>query len=209
MQVEVVAVTNEDGVPDIDYAVGVRSQNVTARSPGDYKAVDETLDFPVDEFEAFLDQNGDTRYRQTVSFNVVIVDNFYDEDAETFLLKLSASTGYEESVFGVPEIEVTINDNDTAGVTVTPTALTIEEGNSDTYEVVLDTRPSRKRNGYDSRSSEHRGYRGARVADLHPRQLERSQDRYGNGRSGQTTRSMRPRRRLPIRSPPPSPSTTA
>ena len=143
VQVEVVAVTNEAGVPNTEYAVGVRSQNVTARSPGDYEAVDETLDFPVDEFEAFLDENGDTRYRQTVSFDVVIVDNFYDEDPETFLLKLSESSGQQESVFGVPEISVTINDNDTAGVTVTPTALTIEEGNSDTYEVVLDTRPSR------------------------------------------------------------------
>ena len=142
VQVEVVAVTNEAGVPNTEYAVGVRSQNGTARAVGDYDAVDETLEFPVEEFEAFSDQNGDARYRQTVSFDVVIVDNFYDEDAETFLLKLSDSTGYEESVFGVPEIEVTINDNDTAGVTVTPTALTIEEGTSDTYEVVLDTRPS-------------------------------------------------------------------
>ena len=142
VQVEVVAVTNEAGVPNTEYAVGVRSEDVTARADGDYRAVDKTLEFPVEEFEAFSDQNGDARYRQTVSFDVVIVDNFYDEDAETFLLKLSDSTGYEESVFGVPEIEVTINDNDTAGVTVTPTALTIEEGTSDTYEVVLDTRPS-------------------------------------------------------------------
>ena len=143
VQVEVVAVTNEDGAPSIDYAVTVESENVTARSPGDYEAVDETLVFPVGDFAAFVDDAGETRYRQTVTFDVVIRDNIYDEDAETFLLKLSESTGYDESVFAVAQIEVTINDDDTAGVTVTPTALEVEEGVAATYTVVLDTRPSR------------------------------------------------------------------
>ena len=143
VRVEVVAVTNEAGVPSIDYSVRVRSQNDTARSPGDYEAVDETLVFPLDDFEEFVDELGDTRYRQSVYFDVVIVDNSYDEDAETFLLQLSEISGYQESVFGVPEIEVTINDNDTAGVSISKASLEIEEGDSDTYEVVLDTRPSR------------------------------------------------------------------
>ena len=142
VQVEVVAVTNEAGVPSIDYAVRVQSENVTANSPGDYEAVDETLDFPLGDFAAFVNDVGDTRYRQTVSFDVVIVDNRFDEGTETFRLKLSESPGYEGSVFGVPEIEVTINDNDTAGVTVDPTALTIEEGATKTYTVVLDSTPT-------------------------------------------------------------------
>ena len=50
--------------------------------------------------------------------------------------------GYQESVFAVAQIEVTINDDDTAGVTVTPTVLEVEEGVAATYTVVLDTRPS-------------------------------------------------------------------
>ena len=37
---------------------------------------------------------------------------------------------------------VSITDNDTAGVTVSKTALTIDEGGSDTYTVVLDTKPT-------------------------------------------------------------------
>ena len=143
VRVEVVAETNEDGAPSIDYAVRVESENGTARSPGDYEAVDETLVFPVGDFAAFEDDAGETRYRQTVTFDVVIHDNIYDEDAETFLLKLSESTGYDESVFAVAQIEVTINDDDTAGVTVTPTVLEVEEGVAATYTVVLDTRPSR------------------------------------------------------------------
>ena len=143
VQVEVVAVTNEAGAPSIDYAVTVESENVTAKSPGDYEAVDETLVFPVGDFAAFVDDAGNTRYRQSMYFDVVIRDNIYDEDAETFLLKLSESTGYDESVFAVAQIEVTINDDDTAGVTVTPTALEVEEGVAATYTVALDTRPSR------------------------------------------------------------------
>ena len=142
VQVEVVAVTNEAGVPNTEYAVRARSQNDTARSPGDYEEVDETLVFPLDDFEEFVDELGNTRYRQSMHFDVVIRDNSYDEDAETFLLQLSEISGYQESVFGVPEIEVTINDNDTAGVTVQPTELTIEEGATKTYSVVLDSTPT-------------------------------------------------------------------
>ena len=143
VRVEVVAVTNEDGVPSIDYAVAVQSEDVTARSPGDYEEVDETLVFAVADFAAFTDGAGETRYRQSVYFDLVIVDNIYDEDAETFLLKLLESPGYEGSVFGVPQTEVTINDNDTAGVTISETSLDIREGATATYTVVLDTRPSR------------------------------------------------------------------
>ena len=143
VQVGVVAVTNEAGVPSSDYAVRVESEDVTTTSGGDYEEVDETLVFAEEDFEEFVDDVGNTRYRQTVHFDVVILDNRYDEDAETFLLKLMESPGYKGSVFGIPEIEVTINDNDTAGVTVTPTELRIEEGDAATYTVVLDTRPSR------------------------------------------------------------------
>ena len=67
-------------------------------------------------------------------FDLVIVDNFYDEDAETFLLKLSESPGYEGSVFGVPQTEVTITDDDEPGVSISKASLDIEEGDSDTYE---------------------------------------------------------------------------
>ena len=42
----------------------------------------------------------------------------------------------------VDEVKVTITDNDTAGVTVEPTALTVAEGGSGSYAVVLDTEPA-------------------------------------------------------------------
>ena len=39
-------------------------------------------------------------------------------------------------------LSVTVTDNDTRGVTVTPTSLTVNEGGTNTYTVVLDTRPT-------------------------------------------------------------------
>ena len=42
----------------------------------------------------------------------------------------------------VPSVAVRINEDDSAGVTISRTTLTIDEGGSDTYTVVLDTQPS-------------------------------------------------------------------
>ena len=41
------------------------------------------------------------------------------------------------------DVEVTITEKDTAGVTVDPTALTVEEGTPKTFGVKLDTKPSK------------------------------------------------------------------
>ncbi len=50
-------------------------------------------------------------------------------------------TGY--SVVGdLPAVAVTIKDNDTPGVVIDPTSLTVTEGESDTYAVVLTKRPT-------------------------------------------------------------------
>ena len=46
---------------------------------------------------------------------------------------------------GVPsaaDVLVTVNDNDTAGVTITPTTLTVTEGGEQTYTVKLNTEPA-------------------------------------------------------------------
>ena len=46
------------------------------------------------------------------------------------------------NIAGMATVVVNVNDNDTAGVTVTPTMLTVVEGGSGTYTVVLDTEPT-------------------------------------------------------------------
>ena len=40
------------------------------------------------------------------------------------------------------DLAVTVTDDETAGVTVTPTSLTVNEGGTNTYTVVLDTQPT-------------------------------------------------------------------
>ena len=76
---------------------------------------------------------------QTVT--VTAVDDKIDEDAETVNLTHSASGGDYGSVTAVT-VAVTVDDNDTRGVTVSPTSLTINEGGTGTYSVKLGTQPT-------------------------------------------------------------------
>ena len=72
----------------------------------------------------------------------------------------------------VPGVLVKITEDDSAGVSISRTTLTIGEGDSDTYTVVLDTEPSANVTVTIS------GHSGTDVGlsdtelDLHPRQLE-------------------------------------
>ena len=87
------AVTNEDGVPSIDYALRVETRDGTAESGRDYVEIDETLWFEVDEFERFTNSAGLIRYRQTKYFDVDIRDDNFVENSESFELYLRPSQG--------------------------------------------------------------------------------------------------------------------
>ena len=54
----------------------------------------------------------------------------------------ATTSGWEKEGDGKDTATVTITDNDTAGVTVTPTTLNISEDGSATYTVVLDSKPT-------------------------------------------------------------------
>ena len=77
---------------------------------------------------------------------VTAVDDRIDEDAEIVSLAHTASGGDYGSVTGT--VTVTVNDNDTRDVTVTPTSLTINEGDSGTYTVVLGSRTHERCDGH-------------------------------------------------------------
>ncbi len=145
VQVEVVAVTTEAGAPVIDRAVRVQSEDGTATSGDDYESVDETLEFAADDFVEFTDGNDDTRYRQTVSFDVVLKKDELNEDTETFLLNLTKGEGDEAAVFDLSEIEVSITDNDDPSVTVSfgASSYTVAEGGTETVTVTLSADPER------------------------------------------------------------------
>ena len=142
VRVTVRAVTNENGAPRIDYPVKVQSREDTALAGSDYQEVNETLWFAVDDFEEFENDNGQTRYRQTAYLDVRILEDISAEGTESFGLILESLADYRWPAYGVRRIEVPIIDNDSPGVTVTPTELTVAEGSSDTYTVVLGAQPN-------------------------------------------------------------------
>ena len=74
---------------------------------------------------------------------IPITDDDRDESDESFTVTISAS-GQLPSGFtlSTATTTVTITDDDTAGVTVTPSAVTVAEGASETYTVTLNTEPS-------------------------------------------------------------------
>ena len=75
----------------------------------------------------------------------VTVSADQDEDARDDTATLShsvSSTDGDYNGIGVSEVEVTATDDETAGVSITPRQLTIAEGGSDSYRVVLTSKPS-------------------------------------------------------------------
>ena len=97
----------------------------TATSGSDYTPASGSLTF----------SPGDT----TKTVTVTIADDDLDESDETFNLTLSDAVN---ASIPTPTGTFTIRDDDTAGVTVSDTSLDIDEGDSDTYTVVLDSQPT-------------------------------------------------------------------
>ena len=61
-------------------------------------------------------------------------------DAGVTLTHTVSGGGYGSTT--VPDVEVSITENDTAGVTIEPTALSVVAGRSNEYTVALATQPS-------------------------------------------------------------------
>ena len=73
---------------------------------------------------------------------VEIADDRLSEEDETAVFTLTGGEGY--TVGGVSEYTLTLTDDDTPGVSVTPASVTLDEGTSDAaYSVALDTDPGR------------------------------------------------------------------
>ena len=77
---------------------------------------------------------------QTVTVTVAEDPDAAADEAVTLSHAVSGTDEYQNVT--AADVEVTITDDDTAGVSIDPTALTVPEGSSDTYTVVLTTRPT-------------------------------------------------------------------
>ena len=113
--------------PERRVVVPLTRTNQHQASDADYLGVPDSVTF----------ESVDTEKR----FTLTAIDDDVDDDGES--VKLTFGDLPDRVTEGsVSTTTVSIIDNDTAGVTVTPTALTIDEGATSTYTVVLDTEPT-------------------------------------------------------------------
>ena len=79
----------------------------------------------------------------TLGITIPIEDDRLDEDNETFSVTIATTaSGWTKAGDGEDTATVTILDNDTARVTVSPTTLSVAEGRSKIYTVVLASKPT-------------------------------------------------------------------
>ena len=116
-----------DTQPSADVTVDISGHTGT-----DITLSDTTLTFTTDNWET----------PQTVTVNAARDDDAAADDAVTLSHAVSSVDDSDYNGIAAENVTVTITEVDTAGVTITPTALTVAEGGSDGYTVVLDTQPS-------------------------------------------------------------------
>ncbi len=75
------------------------------------------------------------------SFTFTATQDDIDDDGESVMLNFDSPLPAGVTEGSMDETIVVIGDDDTAGVTISETSLDIEEGDSDTYTVVLDSEP--------------------------------------------------------------------
>ena len=129
-------------------SVGVITEDGSASNTFDFAFTDGAENFLPGEFSA----DGGAWQAET-TYNVSITNDALDEDDETFdlaiernlaILSYSLVDASGNSCGTKCTVTVTITDDDTAGVTVSESALTVteEDATGDTYTVVLDSKPT-------------------------------------------------------------------
>ena len=98
---------------------------------------DVTLDKTV---LTFTTQNWDTA--QTVTVTAEDDDDATDEALVTLTLTVTSADDSDYDGLSTASVAVTVTDDDSAGVIVSEATLDIEEGNTDTYTVVLGSEPA-------------------------------------------------------------------
>ena len=125
----VTAVLEGDSRRTVDTSVRLRLVGQTA-GESDYSALTGVLTIRAGESEG------------AATLVLVPRDDYIDEDDETLEVTGSTAESRTGPALEVSGVVVTITDDDTAGVTVTPTELFVVEGGSGNYRVSLATQPS-------------------------------------------------------------------
>ena len=93
------------------------------------------------------------------------VDN--DIDAADMTVQVKGAAVNSLDVTAPSDVELTLEDDDTRGVTVSATSLDVDEGDDATYTVVLTSQPTADVTVTPSRSSGDTGRDGVGSADVH------------------------------------------
>ena len=111
---------------------------------------------------------------QTVTVTGVNDDVDDGDMAYTIVTAAATSTDANYNGLNAADVSVTNTDNDTAGITVTPTSglVTTEAGGTATFTVVLNTQPTADVTIGLTSSDTTEGTVSPASADLHGRQLE-------------------------------------
>ena len=142
----------EPGVPPPDNAIAVElvSDPVTATSGDDYEALDERLELGGESTDSWTSSGGGYRLERAVPF--VVVDDALREGDERLVLRLrrAADTpGTVSLVIAGPgstcddgcQSAVVIVDDDNRSVDASASSLTVDEGGTGVYTVVLSRPP--------------------------------------------------------------------
>ena len=118
---------------EVTYRVSSSGTGGTATAGSDYE---QFLEFGNAEIELSPKQSA-------ANFEVTILDDAIDEDDETITLDWRRTgTGTAPTATNSINVTGTIVDNDMRGVSVSTDALSLTEGGSDSYEVVLESQPT-------------------------------------------------------------------
>ena len=140
--VDTSAVDEEGGSQDVTVTATLNgaplSNDVVLTVSVEDDSAEESTDFEaVTDFDVTI-EGGSSAGLQV--FTLTPISDQRDEGYETLLV--SATTSASLAVGPSPGLVLKIIDDDTAGVTITPVELSLAEGASDTYSVVLDSEPS-------------------------------------------------------------------
>ena len=114
--------------PERTVTIPVTRDNQDGTTDSDYSGEPGSVTF----------NSGETE--QSITFTAT--DDDVDDDGDLVKLGFGSSLPDGVSAGSTNEATVNIRDDDIAGVTVNPTGLSIDEGGSATYTVVLDTEPT-------------------------------------------------------------------
>ena len=142
-----------DDIPDNDtpgVTVSPTSLTIDEGSSGTYTVVLDTLPSGDVTVAIGSDNTDVTANPASLTFSTtdwatpqtVTVRAAEDADADDDTAAVTHTVSGYGTVSTAPEVSVNVTDNDTRGVTVTPTSLTVDEGGTDTYTVRLNTLPT-------------------------------------------------------------------